>query len=92
MKFVTVMDMWLLIINLGLMGTIVYFGRKLVKSFSRIAVVAEKRIDSPERARILKIVQEEINTYELAVSLGDEESFHTLKVLKDIEKQIIGER
>ena len=89
MKFVTVMDMWLLIINLGLMGTIVYFGRKLVKSFSRIAGVAEKRLESTEVTRITKIIQSEINAYELAVSLGDEESRHTLNALKDIQKQIL---
>ena len=35
MKFVTVMDMWILIINLGLLGCIVYFGRKLIKAVEK---------------------------------------------------------
>ena len=88
MKFVTVMDMWLLIVNIGMMGMILYFGRRLIKTFSRIANVAEKRYESPERARILNMIDVEIEQYEQAVSMGDKESQQAIIILDDLKSQI----
>lgn len=89
MKFVTVMDMWLLIMNLGLLGFIIYFGRKVSATLVRIAGVADRTADTPEKNRILKIIRVEIETYSQMASMGDADAQVVFDVLKDIEKQIV---
>lgn len=89
MKFVTVMDMWLLIMNLGLLGFIIYFGRKVSATLVRIAGVADRTADTPEKNRILKIIRVEIETYSQMASMGDVDAQVVFDVLKDIEKQIV---
>ena len=89
MKFVTVMDMWLLIINVGLLGTIIYFGRTVLKTLARIATVSERSTDSPERQRILKMLQAELDTQQQMLSMGsDREVQLTIEVLKDLIDRI----
>lgn len=89
MKFVTVMDMWLLIINVGLLGTIIYFGRTVLKTLARIATVSERSIDSPERQRILKMLQAELDTQQQMLSMSsDREVQLTIEVLKDLIDRI----
>jgi len=90
MKFVTVMDMWLLLMNLGLLGFIIYFGRNVLKTLIRIASINEKSSDSPERTRVLKIIRAEIETHSQMASMGDADARVVCDVLKDIEKQIVG--
>lgn len=89
MKFVTVMDMWLLLMNLGLLGFIIYFGRKVSTTLVRIAGVADRTADTPEKNRILKIIRTEIETHSQMASMGDADAQVVYDVLKDIEKQII---
>lgn len=88
MKFVTVMDMWLLLMNLGLLGFIIYFGRKVSTTLVRIAGVADRTADTPEKNRILKIIRTEIETHSQMASMGDADAQVVYDVLKDIEKQI----
>ena len=90
MKFVTVMDMWLLVMNLGLLGFIIYFGRNVLKTLVRIASINEKSSDSPERTRVLKIIRADIETHSQMASMGDIDARAVCDVLKDIEKQIVG--
>lgn len=89
MKFVTVMDMWLLIMNFGLLGFIIYFGRKVVKTLVRVGNLADKSANVDERLRVLKIIRAEMETQSHMASMGDNESQIVLDVLKDIEKQIL---
>lgn len=91
MKFVTVMDMWLLIINLGLMGYIIYFGRKLLKTMTRLMHVGDQRDNHAERQRCIKIVESELEHYRVIKGMhSDAESdqiVHTLEyVLSEIRK------
>ena len=61
MKFVTVMDMWLLILNGGLLVAILYYGRKLIKLMARAADRHDEDLGvlakSNERTRIVKIIE-----------------------------------
>jgi hypothetical protein len=91
MKFVTVMDMWLLIINIGLMGFIIYFGRRLLKTMTRLMHVGEQRESSLERLRCIKIVQAELDHYKVINDMhSDAEAnqvVHTLEyVLEQFKK------
>jgi hypothetical protein len=89
MKFVTVMDMWLLIINIGLLGVIIYFGRTVLKTLARIATVSERGNDSPERTRIIKIIQNERDTYLQMNSMSrDKEAQMTVEALNEILDKI----
>jgi len=58
MKFVTVMDMWLLIINLGLLGCITYFGRRLIKAVEK-SVNRDSDAVREERDWFIKILVKE---------------------------------
>lgn len=89
MKFVTVMDMWLLIMNIGLLGCVIYFGRVVLKSLNRIASVNEHRADIPERIRITKLLQAELDTQQQMLSMGsDKEVQLTIDVLNDLLDKI----
>ena len=89
MKFVTVMDMWLLILNIGLLGCVIYFGRVVLKSLNRIANVTEHRTDTPERIRIIKMIQSELETQQQMLSMGsDKEVQLTIDVLNDLLDKI----
>lgn len=85
MKFVTVMDMWLLIINIGLMGYIIYFGRNLLKTMTRLMHVGEHREDAAERKRIIKIIEAELEHYRVIDTMhSDSDSKTTISVLEFI--------
>ena len=89
MKFVTVMDMWLLLMNIGLLGCVIYFGRVVLKSLNRIANVSEHRIDTPERIRITKLIQSELETQHQMLSMGSDRDVQmTIDVLKDLLDRI----
>lgn len=89
MKFVTVMDMWLLIINLGLMGYIIYFGRKLLKTMTRLMHVGEQREGTTERRRCIQIIESEMEHYRAIQSMAsDPESSQVLSTLEYILTQI----
>jgi hypothetical protein len=91
MKFVTVMDMWLLIINVCMMGGLFYFGRKLLNTMTRLMNVGEQRDNHAERQRCIKIVENELEHYRVIKDMHtDAESdqiVHTLEyVLSEIKK------
>lgn len=89
MKFVTVMDMWLLLMNLGLLGFIIYFGRNVLKTLVRIASINEKSSDSPERTRILNIIESEIELLRQMQSMGDKDAVHGLDILEHVKTRIM---
>lgn len=91
MKFVTVMDMWLLIINIGLMGFIIYFGRNLLKTMTRLMHVGEQRENHTERLRCIKLIETELEHYKvisgMRLDAEADQVIHTLEyVLDQIKK------
>jgi len=91
MKFVTVMDMWLLIINIGLMGFIIYFGRNLLKTMTRLMNVGEQREHNVERQRCIKLIETELEHYKvisgMRLDAEADQVVHTLEyVLEQIKK------
>lgn len=90
MKFVTVMDMWLLIINVVMLFGIAYGGRKLIKTLEQIV---NKDSDSAikERRSILKIIQKEIDHYELVINMGnaDQSLTDVHSILLDLKSEIL---
>jgi hypothetical protein len=89
MKFVTVMDMWLLIMNGILLGCILYYGRKLLALVARFTNRQDKIIIQTaimkERKRIITAVEYELNIFNQAHMMGDEQS----KVIVDEIKLIL---
>lgn len=91
MKFVTVMDMWLLIINVCMMGGLFYFGRKLLNTMTRLMHVGEQKDNNAERHRCIKIIESELDHYKAIMNMhSDAEAdqvVHTLEyVLDEIKK------
>lgn len=92
MKFVTVMDMWLLLMNGVLLGAILYYGRKLIALVARaVSKQDDKNIEEAileERNRTLRIIDNELNTFKAAVSMGDNSYSETIQELKVIRELI----
>lgn len=89
MKFVTVMDMWLLIINIGLMGFIIYFGRNLLKTMTRLMHVGEQRENNSERQRCIKILEAELEHYKVINGMhSDAEANQVVHTLEYVLEQI----
>jgi hypothetical protein len=91
MKFVTVMDMWLLIINICMIGGLFYFGRKLLKTLTRIMHVGEQRENNAERQRVIRIIDAELEHYRVVNGMHTDaeanQVIHTLEyVLDQIKK------
>jgi len=82
MKFVTVMDMWLLIVNIILLGLIGYYGRRLIKMISRIVSRIDQDQIEKERRAIVSMIREErdILMHQSSMSGLDAESF-TIEIL-----------
>jgi hypothetical protein len=91
MKFVTVMDMWLLIINICMIGGLVYFGRRLLNTMTRLMNVGEQRDNNAERQRCIKILESELEHYQVINDMHkDNEAdqiVHTLEYILDRVKK-----
>ena len=92
MKFVTVMDMWLLLMNGVLLGAILYYGRKLITLVARAVnnvdqvTVGQAVLD--ERKRVCKIIEQELSTFKMATSMGDIQSDAIVQELETILKMV----
>ena len=85
------MDMWLLIINIGLMGFIIYFGRNLLKTMTRLMHVGEQKENNAERQRCIKLIEIELEHYKVINNMHNDaeanQVIHTLEyVLDQIKK------
>jgi ABC-type phosphate/phosphonate transport system ATPase subunit len=93
MKFVTVMDMWLLILNICLIGGLFYYGRRLLKAVER-AVNHESQSVKAERDAIIKMLHKEADSYQQQMSMIDSKSTEwlhlddQLQVLKELSAKI----
>jgi len=88
MKFVTVMDMWLLIMNGILLGAILYYGRKVIKMMARSENRQDDRTAEKERKRISAVIQSELNIYQHMVNMGDKNAEEIVTVLTMLVEQI----
>lgn len=89
MKFVTVMDMWLLIINICMMGGLFYFGRKLLRTMTRLMHVGEQRDNHAERHRCIKIIEAELAHYKVINDMHkDAEADQVIHTLEYVLSQI----
>ena len=92
MKFVTVMDMWLLVMNGILLGAILYYGRKLITLVARAVNNNDSTTTATavanERKRIVKIIEHELNTFKMASSMGDYQSDAIVEELETILKMV----
>ena len=88
MKFVTVMDMCLLIMNGILLGAILYYGRKVIKMMARSENRQDDRTAEKERKRISAVIQSELNIYQHMVNMGDKNAEEIVTVLTMLVEQI----
>jgi hypothetical protein len=86
MKFVTVMDMWLLIINIVLLGFIAYYGKRVIKMMARITNKMDQDAIVAERRRIIKMLEVERESYAQAASLSEDgkDFHHVVDTLDDV--------
>lgn len=88
MKFVTVMDMWLLIINLALLGCIAYYGRRLIKLIARVVTKLDKSDIERERQAIIEIVKQERDMQMHVTGMIGKDHSDTIFVLDEIIDKI----
>lgn len=88
MKFVTVMDMWLLIMNGILLGAILYYGRRFIKMMARVEQRQDNNTAEKERKRISVVIQSELNIYQQMVNMGDKNAEEIVTVLTMLVEQI----
>ena len=88
MKFVTVMDMWLLIINLGLMGSILYYGRKLVTLIARATNQNDRVLIKAEREWVISLLKEERDNLNVSDIDGNRPFENEVDVLSDLIEKV----
>ena len=72
MKFVTVMDMWLLLMNGILLGAILYYGRKLLNLVAKASAKQDDTSAADERKKIVKVIEGELSLFKQAHTMGDD--------------------
>jgi len=83
------MDMWLLILNIVMLGGLFYFGRKVLANLARIVAVNDRSIENPERARVIKLINAELETQQQMLSMGSDRDVQmTIDMLKDLLDKI----
>ena len=88
MKFVTVMDMWLLIINLGLMGSILYYGRRLVTLIARATNQNDRVLIKAEREWFISLLKEERDNLNVSDIDGNRPFENEVDVLSDLIEKV----
>jgi hypothetical protein len=88
MKFVTVMDMWLLIINLGLMGSILYYGRKLVNLIARATNQNDRVLIKRERDWFIAMLKEERDSLNVIDLDGNRPFENEVDMLNDLIEKV----
>ena len=88
MKFVTVMDMWLLAMNCVLLGSILFYGRKLITLIARAVNKVDDTSAEKERTRICNILRKELTVYQQASSMGDKESESIVDFIEIVLQEI----
>lgn len=88
MKFITVMDMWLLIINLGLMGSILYYGRKLVTLIARATNQNDRVLIKAEREWVISLLKEERDNLNVSDIDGNRPFENEVDVLSDLIEKV----
>lgn len=88
MKFITVMDMWLLIINLGLMGSILYYGRKLVTLIARATNQNDRVLIKAEREWFISLLKEERDNLNVSDIDGNRPFENEVDVLSDLIEKV----
>lgn len=93
MKFVTVMDMWLLILNICMLGGAFYFGRKLLKTMTRLMHVGEQRDQNAERMRCIRLIEAELEHYQTIENMDrDGPASEVVVVLRELLSNIRRDR
>jgi len=72
MKFITVMDMWLLLINIGMLGCLIYVVRNMVRLMKEFYAFRNMELIDKELRTVLSIIRQERdnNTLQIAEELG----------------------
>lgn len=94
MKFVTVMDMWLLLINMVLLGCILYYGRRLIKSIEKVVNKESDQIKE-EREWFFRLLKHEEENISHQISMVDPRTpeWSNLNdhkhMIKDLEEKVL---
>ena len=83
------MDMWLLIINIALLGFIGYYGRRLIKMISRVVSRIDYDQVEKERKAIIDMIKEERDVLFHSSSMaGDNTESLSIEILDGIIEKI----
>ena len=71
MKFVTVMDMWLLICNIGLLGCLIYVVRQLINLAREFQTWKYSEVVDKEMKYVVQLIKDERDNLESSMSDAD---------------------
>lgn len=86
MKFVTVMDMWLLICNIGLLGCLIYVVRQLINLAREFQAWKYSEVVDKEMKYVVQLIKDE--RYNLKSSMTNAEIDIKTEFCDDIINQI----
>jgi hypothetical protein len=73
MKFVTVMDMWLLICNIGLLGCLIYVVRQMIMLAKDFQVWKYSEVVDKEMKYVIQLIRDEKSNIDASMSAADVE-------------------
>jgi hypothetical protein len=71
MKFVTVMDMWLLICNIGLLGCLIYVVRQMINLAREFQTWKYSEVVDKEMKYVVQLIKDERDNLESSMSDAD---------------------
>jgi hypothetical protein len=71
MKFVTVMDMWLLICNIGLLGCLIYVVRQMIALAKEFQAWKYAEVIDKEMKYVIQLIKDERDNIESSMTAAD---------------------
>ena len=71
MKFVTVMDMWLLICNIGLLGCLIYVVRQMIALAKEFQAWKHAEVIDKEMKYVVQLIKDERDNLESSMTSAD---------------------
>ena len=71
MKFVTVMDMWLLLVNIGLLGCLIYVVRQMITLAKEFQAWKHAEVVDKEMKYVVQLIKDERDNIDSSLSQAD---------------------
>lgn len=71
MKFVTVMDMWLLLVNIGLLGCLIYVVRQMISLVKEFQAIKYAEVVDKEMRYVVQLIRDEKANIDSSLTQAD---------------------